>query len=95
MMIDHTTARANRALQHIIKYCAENRGTMTDIQREFNRRTKQDLGHLPFVRWLHQDPAKRTEPLLGTGLLLIEVGNKIIEKRRREQAKAETGIIMA
>lgn len=30
-------------------------------------------------RWLHPDPAQRTQPLFETGLLLIEVGREIKE----------------
>lgn len=84
---DYLTRKANDALQPIVDFCAENRGAMTEIQREFEKRTKQAWNRMNFSRWLHQVPDKRTEPLLGAGLVLIEIGNKVMEKHRQKAAK--------
>lgn len=75
-----TTAYSNRALAPIIRYCAEHRGTMTAIKQAFDRKTGMDWDRINFQRWLHPNPQRRKPPLFGTGLLILEVGEKVIEK---------------
>jgi hypothetical protein len=42
------------------------------------KRTKKSWRRENIERWLHEDPEKRTQPLLGVGLLLVEIGNEYI-----------------
>jgi hypothetical protein len=73
----NTEALAERALRPLTKYAAKNRGTITLVA---DRLTKLNgsLVHRQLVeKWLHSDPKKRTQPLLGMGLMLMKVQDEI------------------
>ena len=56
------------------------------IQKIYSRAAFKRNVHPPsnFQRWLHPNPLRRKPPLFGTGLLIVEVGSKVIEKLEAE-----------
>ena len=79
-MKDAATQRiSDKALEPLIKYCAAHRGTITKIREVFNKRTGKEWNRDNFERWLNPDRNKRIQPLFGTGLLLSEIGRKVID----------------
>ena len=77
MKIKPTTV-ADNALDFLIAYAESNRGTITALTERLNRRTGQKIYRQQVESWLAPDPAQRTEPKLGVGLLLIHEGALLI-----------------
>lgn len=75
---------SDKALMPVIRFCAANRGTISRIREEFNKRTKKEWRRDNFERWLNPSPEKRIQPLFGTGILLVEIGSKVIQQIKRE-----------
>lgn len=82
-----TTKIANKQLEPIIKFAHANRGTINALQQRLTKRTKKQWRRENIERWLHEDPDKRTQPLLGVGLLLVEIGNEYIAEVNGAAAK--------
>jgi len=77
MKIKPTTV-ADNALDFLIAYAAENRGTIAALAERLIQRTGQQIYRQQVASWLAPDPARRTEPQLGIGLLLIHEGALLI-----------------
>ncbi len=82
----YTQKLSDKSLQPLIKFCYQNRGTITVIKKLFDRRTGKEWKRENFERWLHPLPARRSQPLHGCGLLLAEIGAKLMERSRRQPA---------
>lgn len=82
-----TTARANKELEPLIEFAAKNRGTVYEVRRRLCKRTRKTWHADNVAKWLHKDPKKRGQPLLGVGLMLVEIGDEIM----RENAKLKCG----
>ena len=68
----------SEAVDPIVRYIHKHRGTMAKIQREAERLSGLKFAHTQIGPYFHKDPAKRTEPRLGMGLLLIEAARNVI-----------------
>jgi len=75
-MKDRSVKVANKQLAPLIKFVHNNRGTINNLTKILSRRCGRKIRRENLERWLHQDPTKRTQPLLGVGLLLVEIGAK-------------------
>jgi hypothetical protein len=80
-----TTKAANTALEPLIEFVRENRGAIQELTDRLSKRTKKKWNRDNVERWLHRDPKKRVQPLLGVGLCLIR------ECQLMMAAKVETG----
>ncbi len=85
----NTKTLAHTALKPLIDYRNENRGAVTDITNRYNAGLDAQVSRTTIERWLHPEPDKRTEPLFGAGLRLIEVWHNI----ERELIDAATGTV--
>lgn len=83
-----TTKRANAELEPLITFAAENRGTIAEVRRRLDKATKKQWDPDIVANWLHKDPKKRTMPLFGVGLLLVEIGREIMAEKAVEAANA-------
>lgn len=79
-----TTNFANRQLDPVVKYVRSTRGGVLRMLAILNRRTKKKWVRSNLERWLAVEPEKRTQPLFGVGLLLIEIADKM---KQEDQAK--------
>jgi len=75
-----TTLVANRKLEPVIKYVRSTPGGVLRMLAILNKRTKKKWVRSNLERWLASDPEKRTQPLFGIGLLLIEIADKMKEE---------------
>ncbi len=64
---------ADQALAPAIQFAARNRGTVAEVARKMSKRLGRPVHRQQVEAWLHEDKAKRREPGLGTGLLLIGI----------------------
>ena len=68
----------NRDIEPVIKL--KDRTTMATIAKELRKRTREKV-HMPNLRsWMHPDREKLTQPLYGTGSILLEIGWEMIRK---------------
>ncbi len=51
---------------------------MSDLTERLSKKTRRKWAIQKVMSWLHPDPAKRHQPLLGAGLLLLEVGKELM-----------------
>lgn len=88
MTHESTRAVAFAALDPLIDYCKAVRGATSDVLRRLNARLQTDIKRTQFEKWLIRDRARRTEPALGAGLLLLDVWREIQRTRQfKEWAK--------
>lgn len=71
-----------RELGPLIRFAAQNRGTIIRLTLAMTRRSGHPVRRHQVERWLHPDPERRTEPLLAAGLLLIEEGRKLMQAKK-------------
>jgi hypothetical protein len=75
-----TIQTSNTALQPVIDYCQQHRGSTMEIRRRFCRATGREWPKNTIMRWLHRDPDRRIEPLFGSGLLLLHIGREVMRQ---------------
>lgn len=75
--------QALEAIESLSRYVHAERGRLAKVMAMFHERTGVEVHHPTMIRWLHPDPAKRTEPLLESGLVLIEIAADLCGKKRR------------
>lgn len=82
-MKDKVTSNiAKRHLDPVIAYVRDNRGALIEIHRRLNQRTRKKWHLRNVFGWLHSDANKRTQPLLGVGLLLKEIGTELMAEQK-------------
>jgi len=81
--VSEAKKRSDAALKPLVLFAQKNPGTITRIAEGLTRLTGQTQYRQNVGEWLHPDPARRVEPKLGIGLLLIDLG----EKYRGKKAK--------
>jgi hypothetical protein len=79
-MKDRSVKVANKQLAPLIKFAHNNRGTKNKLVKILSRRCGRQIHRENLDRWLHIDPAKRTQPLFGVGLLLVEIGDEYMRE---------------
>jgi len=62
------------------------------VLRRLNARLEKDIARTQFEKWLICDRARRTEPALGAGLLLLDVWREIQRTRQFKEWEREQGI---
>lgn len=92
MTHESTRAVAFAALDPLIDYCKAVRGATSDVLRRLNARLQTDIKRTQFEKWLIRDRARRTEPALGAGLLLLDVWREIQRTRQFKEWEREQGI---
>lgn len=86
-MRDEVTSKiANAELGPIAKFVADHRGTIPEITRRLEKITGRSWNRNNVERWLHRDEARRNQPLLGIGLLLMKVGNELMTEAGKIKA---------
>ena len=73
---------ADDFLKEIIDATGKQYGSKKKLAEALTRRTGQPVPRDTIERWLHKDPKKRQQPLLGSGLLLALVFHEL--KQRKE-----------
>lgn len=71
---------ARNQLETIIKFCEQNHGAVAEIRREYERQTGTSVGREALQKWLASDPAKWAEPLFGSGIMVVKVGNEVMRR---------------
>lgn len=69
--------RSNAALEPLIRHARQARGNMADIHQRFCRATKCKVARTAVERWLAEDPSKRTQPMLGAALVLLDIAKEL------------------
>jgi len=78
----------------LARYAHSKRGNLAEVMKLYKERTGIDVHHPTMIRWLHVEPSLRTEPLLTTGLVLIEIAHKLcIHKKRDDKFAAIRQVI--
>jgi hypothetical protein len=72
--------RSDVFLQPIAEAAGALRGSKKQLAAALSKRTGESVPRERVERWLKKDPAKRQQPLLGSGLLLLEEFNKLFAK---------------
>ncbi len=80
-----TTRLANDALAPLVAHRRKADRFVTDLTERLSKRTRKKWAIQKVMSWLHPDPKRRHQPLLGAGLLLLEVGRELIAEH--EQSK--------
>lgn len=75
---DADSLYAGLLMAPLIEYAHSNRGFIAALREKVNARTGKEWRRENFERWLAQDAAKRIEPKLGIGTILIEEGTALI-----------------
>lgn len=78
-----TTRIANERLKELIEFTQNTHGSIKEITKRLSKRTKKQWNRENVERWLHKDPEKRSQPLLGVGILLIQIGRELIAEHNR------------
>lgn len=73
---DKFSASYNAAISEIIERKKE-RGYVARLTRELSRITGQTFQRQQVEMWIRNDPAERTQPLFGAGLLLLQAANNL------------------
>jgi hypothetical protein len=73
--------RSDEFLEPLVR-AADEYGAKEKLREAMEERTGEPVARERIERWLHRDPARRQQPLLGNGLLLMEVFEKINSKRK-------------
>lgn len=68
---------ADRELSPLIKFAEKNPGTITKVTARLEKLMGSKVHRQLVEKWLHPDPAKRTQPRFGVGLLLMKVRDEI------------------
>jgi hypothetical protein len=87
MKNDLTAMAAEKALMFLIRYAAQNKGTIAELSRRLGKRTKFKWHRERLELWLHPDRDRRRQPPLGAAMLLIGEGEKLIAEA---ESKSET-----
>ena len=75
-----TQFKVNRRLGPLIKFVHAKRGNLTLVVKKLNRRTSDPWLRQEVENWLREDPKKRREPLLGVGLVLLDLSEKLLRR---------------
>lgn len=78
-----STKVANQKLEPLIRLVHGRRGLVGEVQARLTRRTRKQWRYENLSRWLHPDPARRTQPLFGVGLLLVEIGEELAKEETK------------
>lgn len=71
--------RADAFLEPIVKAALARRGMKKQLAEALRKRTGEPVPRERVERWLKTDPEKRQQPLLGSGLLLLEEFGRIMQ----------------
>lgn len=82
-----TTKLAGERLMPLIKYVADNRGSTAEVQRRLKLKSGKQWNRENVQRWLHPEAKKRTQPLFGVGLLLVEIGQELLAEQTQISTK--------
>lgn len=90
MLDKETTKISNQHLEPLIKYAHANRGAMREILIRLRKRTRKRFNRENIARWLTKDKVRRTQPLFGVGLLLVEIGDDLMNELRLARLSGRT-----
>lgn len=92
---------SNDSIQPLIDWCEENkgqggsgpnaRGGISQVMEQYTQLTGETPPRCQFQRWLHPKKTKRTQPGLGTGLVLLFIMVRLTGKTFRIEKDAITG----
>lgn len=72
---------ANEKLQPLINYVHGRRGSTAEVLKRLCVKTRKKFNRENVGRWLHPEAKKRTQPLFGVGLLLVEIGQELLTEQ--------------
>jgi hypothetical protein len=81
-MID-TNKVAPAAFLPLVKHAMAHRGSIKALAARLTRRTGKTVHRQMVEGWLNPDPDKRTEPLFGMGLVILDEGNALMKADRK------------
>lgn len=81
---------ANEALSALIEAVNGDFGAKTELAQKISAETGQEVPRQRIQLWLHPDPEKRVEPMLGMGLLLLRIGlgRKLTKQKQHKKQNA-------
>ena len=82
MKSDITIYLSQKEITPVIKFCASNRGAIARIHELYQKALGKPISRVNIERWLNKDPARRIQPLHGSGMLLLNVANKVMAMDR-------------
>ncbi len=78
-----TIKLANDALAPLVEHRRKTDRFVTDLTERLSKRTRKKWAIQKVMSWLHPDPKRRHQPLLGAGLLLLEVGRELMAEHEK------------
>lgn len=77
-----TKAVANEALAPLIEHCNKTVGSKAELAKKMSEALDYNVHRQIAEGWVHADPAKRVEPKLGLGLVLLRIGGEMMGERK-------------
>lgn len=74
---DRTKELSDKALAKLAKIVHERRGGLTELAQRVSKRAGYEVQRQHIATWLDVDVDERSQPRLGMGLLLIQIGEEM------------------
>lgn len=84
-----STAKANKELGPLIDYVKGRRGAVGEVLAKLKQKTGKEWRRENVMRWLHASAKRRTQPLFGVGLILVEIGQEFTQNGKEDHAKGQ------
>ena len=68
-----TSKLSNEQIGPLARFVRSQKGGLTEITRRLFQKTGKRWNRASIEDWLHPEKQKRTQPLFGSGLLLVKV----------------------
>jgi hypothetical protein len=81
-MKDKSKEISDGQLDELSKFCQKNRGAIAELTRRVNDANGRPVNYQHLSKWLAPKRSDRVQPRFGMGLILVEVGNKLMAEWR-------------
>jgi hypothetical protein len=80
-----TSRLSNEQIGPLARFVRSQKGGLTEITRRLYSATGKRWNRASIEDWLHPKPNRRTQPLFGSGLLLVKICREYQEERNGKQ----------
>jgi hypothetical protein len=71
---------SDKRLDPLAKYCENKRGAIAELTRRVNAMNGRPVARQHLEQWLKPKRSDRVQPRFGMGLILVEVGNALMQE---------------
>lgn len=79
-----------KALKPLIKAGRKTPSLYVKIAEGMSKDSGEPFHRQEVAAWLHREETTRTEPRLGTGILLLKVGAKLVDNLKKKEQKQKS-----